>query len=138
LRRNQDRGTTILLVTHNLHEAERIVQRVAIMRAGRMLAIGRPGSLDPQAGRSVRVELTLAPGAAAHGAVARLRDGWAGKARLAGVDRWTITASREELGTVVPRLLAALGADAVEDLRLQTHSLEDLYLALDPQEGAPR
>jgi hypothetical protein len=39
---------------------------------------------------------------------------------------------------VVPRLLATLGAEAVEDLRLQTHSLEDLYLALDPHGASPR
>jgi ABC-type multidrug transport system ATPase subunit len=139
LRRNREAGTTILLVTHNLHEAERVVQRVAIMRAGRMLAVGRPGALQARlagaagAARTVHVELTLAPGAAGNGAARRLREDWAGSARPAGADRWSITASREELGTVVPRLLSTVGAEAVEDLRLQTHSLEDLCLALDPR-----
>jgi ABC-type multidrug transport system ATPase subunit len=136
LQRNREAGTTILLVTHNLHEAERVVQRVAIMRAGRLLAVGRPAELEARlsrAARTVRVELTLAPGAAANGAARRLRDGWGEGARPAGPDRWSVTASREDLGTVVPRLLEALGAEAVEDLRLQTHGLEDLYLALDPR-----
>ena len=36
----------------------------------------------------------------------------------------------------MPRLLETLGAEAVEDLRLQTHGLEDLYLALDPRGAA--
>jgi ABC-type multidrug transport system ATPase subunit len=141
LRRNREAGTTILLVTHNLHEAERVVQRVAIMRSGRLLAAGRPGALAAGragAARPVRVELTLAPGAAENGALRRLQDGWAGCATPAGADRWTITAPREELATVVPRLLADLGTEAVEDLRLQTHSLEDLYLAFDPREGPVR
>jgi ABC-type multidrug transport system ATPase subunit len=139
-RRNQEFGTTILLVTHNLHEAERIVQRVAIMRAGRMLAVGRPGALKARLDRTARtvsVELTLTPGAAGDGAARRLREGWAASARPSGADRWSITASRDELGTVVPRLLEDVGAEAVEDLRLQTHSLEELYLAFDPQETRP-
>ena len=47
-----------------------------------------------------------------------------------GLDYYaTLPISRAELGTVVPRLLAELGERAIEDLRLQTHSLEDLYLA---------
>ena len=38
-------GKTILLTTHYLDEAERLCDRVAVMREGRIAAIGRPGEL---------------------------------------------------------------------------------------------
>lgn len=131
LRRNREEGTTILLVTHNLLEAERVVQRVAIMRRGRLIAAGRPGTLKARLAPTAQVEVALAPDAAQNGAARVLREGWAETARQTGADRWTLTVPRAELGTVVPRLFAALGTDAIEDLRLQTHSLEDLYLAFE-------
>lgn len=133
LRLNREAGTTILLVTHNLSEAERAVQRVAIMRAGRMIAIGRPGVLKARLAQTVQVEVTVAPDRSSDALTQRLRDLWQTGVRLEGVGRWSLTLSRDELGTVVPRLLAELGADAIEDLRLQTHSLEDVYLAFDTE-----
>jgi ABC-type multidrug transport system ATPase subunit len=135
LRRNREEGTTILLVTHHLLEAERVVQRVAIMRRGRLIAAGRPGALKARLTPTAQVEVALAPAAAQDRAARVLREGWADTARPAGADRWSLTVPRAELGTVVPRLLAELGADAIEDLRLQTHSLEDLYLAFERESG---
>jgi ABC-2 type transport system ATP-binding protein len=38
-------GKTILLTTHYLDEAERLCDRVAVIRDGRIAAIGRPGEL---------------------------------------------------------------------------------------------
>lgn len=38
-------GVTVFLTTHNMTEAERICERVAIVREGRVLALGTPDSL---------------------------------------------------------------------------------------------
>src|SRR5512132_2736994 len=38
-------GTTVVLVTHDMEEAERLCDRVAVMHAGRMLVVGRPDEL---------------------------------------------------------------------------------------------
>jgi ABC-2 type transport system ATP-binding protein len=38
-------GRTILLTTHDLDEAERLCDRVAILDAGVMVAVGRPAEL---------------------------------------------------------------------------------------------
>ncbi|MEV4536664.1 ABC transporter ATP-binding protein [Asanoa sp. NPDC049518] len=38
-------GTTILLTTHYIEEAERLADRLAVMRSGRLIALGRPDEL---------------------------------------------------------------------------------------------
>jgi len=43
----RDTGVTIVLVTHFMEEAERLCDRVAILRAGQVAAIGTPAALGP-------------------------------------------------------------------------------------------
>ncbi len=50
-------GKTILLTTHYLDEAERLADRVAILREGRICACGTPTELAQQAGAEPRMEL---------------------------------------------------------------------------------
>jgi ABC-2 type transport system ATP-binding protein len=54
-----DGGAAVLLVTHNVLEAERCVDRLAILAAGRVLAAGPPGLLKSQLGASLRLECTV-------------------------------------------------------------------------------
>ena len=46
LGRLRDAGLSVLLVTHDLDEAERLCDRVAVMREGRLVAIGSPRDLS--------------------------------------------------------------------------------------------
>jgi ABC-2 type transport system ATP-binding protein len=57
-------GSTVLLVTHNVLEAERAVDRLAIINHGKVVAAGTPGSLKENGGENMRFELTLEPGVA--------------------------------------------------------------------------
>jgi ABC-2 type transport system ATP-binding protein len=43
-------GTTIFLTTHNMVEAERLCTQVAVIRQGKLLALGNPDDLRAQAG----------------------------------------------------------------------------------------
>src|SRR5690606_38950341 len=57
LERNRTLGTTVILVTHNVLEAERVIQRVGIINHGRIMALGRVGELKARVDQRVRLEL---------------------------------------------------------------------------------
>ncbi|MEV0132149.1 ABC transporter ATP-binding protein [Dactylosporangium sp. NPDC050688] len=58
VRRLREFGTTVLLTTHYMDEAEHLADRVAVVKAGRLVALGRPGELGGTAGEHVlRFEL---------------------------------------------------------------------------------
>ena len=64
IRRLADDGAAVLLVTHNVIEAERCVDRLAIVAGGRVLAQGAPAPLKAQLGAQLRLECMLEPGVA--------------------------------------------------------------------------
>jgi ABC-2 type transport system ATP-binding protein len=43
-------GVTVLLTTHNMEEAERLCSQVAVIREGRLVAVGHPDELRARAG----------------------------------------------------------------------------------------
>jgi ABC-2 type transport system ATP-binding protein len=57
-----DQGSAVLLVTHNVLEAERSVDRLAIIDNGKVVGSGTPGSMKNGDGDYLRLELLLEPG----------------------------------------------------------------------------
>jgi ABC-2 type transport system ATP-binding protein len=57
-----DRGSAVLLVSHNVLEAERSVDRLAIIDRGKVISSGSPGSMKNGDGDYLRLELLLEPG----------------------------------------------------------------------------
>ncbi len=53
----RDQGTTVVLVTHDMEEAERLCDRVAVLDGGRLVTCGRPVELATAMG-SVRVRFS--------------------------------------------------------------------------------
>ena len=56
-----EEGSAVLLVTHNVLEAERSVTRLAILDGGRVVGVGTPASLRAQDAGYLRLELILEP-----------------------------------------------------------------------------
>jgi len=57
---SRDEGRTVFLCTHNLVEAQRLCDRVAVMEQGKMVAVGTPSDLAQRIGAPLRYTLTLA------------------------------------------------------------------------------
>ena len=117
-------GSAVLLVTHNVIEAERSVDRLAILEHGRVLTEGTPSDLKAGVADDLKLELVLEPGAAA-------------PEPPAFSSSFSINANR-----AVATVPAALGGTAaiwaqelrragrVEEYSLAPATLEDAYVAL--------
>jgi ABC-2 type transport system ATP-binding protein len=131
LRRN--RGTTFMICTHNLPEAERLCDRVAVINGGRILAVGEPAALKSGSGASsVRVGLaSVAPEFV--DAVAALPGVLQVEAQENGV---RLRLEEPERDTpVAVRALVLAGAD-VRSVVPEDRSLEEAYLRLVREGGA--
>nr|WP_221380743.1 ABC transporter ATP-binding protein [Actinoplanes polyasparticus] len=61
--RLRELGTTILLTTHYLEEAQRLADRVGVLRGGRLLTIGTPDELRAKSGLPTLISFRLASSA---------------------------------------------------------------------------
>jgi len=106
-------GTTILLTTHYLDEAEHLADRVAVVNNGRVLALDAPADLG---GRTARRAIVR----------------WTDQERPDGPVRHH--EQRTDTPTAFVRELSARAGDGpdgeVPGLQVQRPSLEDVYLAL--------
>ncbi len=116
---NRDQGATIILVTHNVLEAEKVVQRVGILRGGKLIALGRPGQLKAELNQRWRIEVIFDPAQPPTLPLSTLH-------HEISPGRWQIFLEPRRAAEYLDWLQQAPG---VEDFRLSTASLEDLYFA---------
>ena len=114
---NGERGTTIVFITHDAIEAERAVQRVAIMRDGEVVAVGPPSELKKALDQRLHLELFFPPAAPPD-----LPAGMTTRELQPG--RWITWVDRDEVSSV----LNHLDLSRLDDFRLYSATLEDLYV----------
>ncbi|MFE5144057.1 ABC transporter ATP-binding protein [Streptomyces fagopyri] len=125
-RRRAERGTTVLLVTHNVIEAETVLDRVAVLDRGRVIACDTPAGLKERVAGEVRVELVWRENAPLDvPEVAALRS-----RAVASGRRWTLRLAPDEARAAVATVTGGAAFAALDDFTLATPSLEDVYLAL--------
>ncbi len=125
-RRRAEQGATVLLVTHNVIEAETVLDRVAVLDRGRVIACDSPSGLKEQVAGEVRVDLVWRETAPLHvPEVAALQDRAVESGR-----RWTLRLGPEEARAVVATVTGGAAFAALDDFTLTTPTLEDVYLAL--------
>nr|WP_244257210.1 ABC transporter ATP-binding protein [Kitasatospora cineracea] len=130
-RRRAEHGTTVLLVTHNVIEAETVLDRVAVVDAGRVIACDTPGGLKALVDGHVRLDLvwrTDAPLTVP--AVAHLAE----RAERTG-RRWTLRTTPDEARELVAAVTTGPAFAALDDFTLATPTLEDAYLRLGGRPG---
>jgi ABC-2 type transport system ATP-binding protein len=134
IRRLADEGAAVLLVTHNVLEAERCVDRLAIVAGGRVLASGTPAALKARLGAPLRLELTVDPGTSAPALPPQ-----AALAATAG----RRTVAHVQLADVAAAVSWAKGhqdSGAVAEFAVTPASLEDVYASwvrADGEEAQP-
>ncbi|MFF3495072.1 ABC transporter ATP-binding protein [Streptomyces sp. NPDC002795] len=125
-RRRAERGTTVLLVTHNVIEAETVLDRVAVLDQGRVIACDTPVGLKERVAGEVRVELVWRQEAPMElDEVARLRAHAVESGR-----RWSLRLEPDAARSAVAAVTGGPAFDFLDDFTLATPSLEDVYLAL--------
>jgi ABC-2 type transport system ATP-binding protein len=117
LRQLNSQGTTMILITHDAIEAEKAIQRVGILRAGELVAVGRPSELKRQIDQMLRLELFFAPETPP-----TLPPDMIYYSLTPG--HWQILLERHQ----VTPTLDTLDLSQIDDFRLYSATLEDLYL----------
>ncbi len=123
IRRIRDRGTTVVLVTHFMDEAETLCDRVAIIDDKRVIDLDTPERLILRHGAGVRVSFTTS-----------LDDvEWLRTVRgVSAVERRGAAVTVQGSGPVVTLVAAGLveRGEVPDDLRVEQPTLEDVFLML--------
>jgi ABC-2 type transport system ATP-binding protein len=117
-----DRGSAVLLVTHNVLEAERSVDRLAIIDQGKVVGAGTPGSMKNGDGDTLRLELLIEPGRTLPPLPAFLTHPVNGGRRLIG------KVSAEQVIQATQWANQMKAAQLVEEYSLGPATLEDVYI----------
>ncbi len=132
IRELQSEGTTVILATHDMAEAEKMSDRVAILLRGKIVATGTPRELtatgDGLTKVSVRTEQSM---------LATDGTGFPAVHQRSVKDDYTIYFSRDP-GPTVSAILSYLTAhdDKLIDLRVERPSLEERFLEITANGGA--
>jgi len=130
IRRIRERGTTVILVTHFMDEAETLCDRLIVIDRKTIVAHGTPQHLIDELGGGVRVRFTAAgpdlpwlAGLPHVTEVERVRD------------RWEVHGT----GPVLAYVATALVEHGIvpSDLRVERATLEDVFLAITQEEDDP-
>ena len=120
-------GTTILLTTQYLDEADQLADRIVVIDGGKVIAEGTPSALKSKVGKD-RLELTFLDDESFRRALAELGD----DVIDSNIRDFTATVAVQETNTDVRNALDRLAAAgiAVQSMTLQKPTLDDVFLSL--------
>ena len=118
---------TVVLTTHNMDEADRLVDRTAIIDHGRLLVVDTPEALKRTIGEGDMLEIRVNP--LEIQAALQIVSQLAPEAQV--VDQSLMVHGRMTI-ELLPEIMQALGGRGVEiqDMHLRTNTLEDVFIAL--------
>jgi ABC-2 type transport system ATP-binding protein len=117
-------GSAVLLVTHNVLEAERVVDRLAIVDKGKIIGMGTPADLKEPEGDNMRLELTLEPGAPPPEILPFFKQPVTAGRRIVG------NIAKEDVTRAIEWTQRLKGSGAIEEFSLGPTTLEDVYIRM--------
>lgn len=123
LREQAQEGVAVMLVTHNVSEADQVVDRVVIIDQGTVVADATPGELKRRVSEQVEIRLTLKPGATLP------PDRGVPASHITG-QRWLIRIRPEECPRVLSALMETPGLSQIDDFSVTGTSMDTVYEAL--------
>jgi len=125
---SQQEGITFLLVTHNINEAESVLDRVAIMGEGRVLALGTPRELKRTLDDRLRVEIAPQEGCSTSPGLPALEE--MGEVIRLKNDSLVVLTQRANLSAVIDLIQRLIGMENLAEFRVADATLEDVYIRL--------
>ncbi|TCP55921.1 ABC-2 type transport system ATP-binding protein [Tumebacillus sp. BK434] len=127
-------GTSVILVTHNVLEAEKAVDRVAILHQGKFLTQGTPAEVKSTVSNQLRLEIGLT-----HDAADYALPEWVQSSRVNG-GRMILSIDQELATTAIEWAHQQAEHGGIIDYSLAPTTLEDVYVTLtggrEAEEGA--
>jgi ABC-2 type transport system ATP-binding protein len=122
----RDSGTTIMLATHDMAEAEELCDRIAILLNGRLVTIGSPLDITATGSGLTKVSVRTT-----NGALHVEPNGIPAVERRIVKESYVVLFSHD-IGQTVPAVIDAVtqSSDTLIDLRVERPSLEDRFLEL--------
>jgi oleandomycin transport system ATP-binding protein len=129
-------GTTVLLTTQYLEEADQLAHDIAVINHGTVIATGTPDELKAQAGRQVLEVTPVHRGDV--DAVTALLEARLGTVPEVSAESGTVSAAVEG-GRLLPEIVRELDAANIElaEFALRKASLDEVFLALTGQPADP-
>jgi len=129
---------TVVVTTHNMDEADRVADRVAIIDHGELLVVDTPEALKRRVGEGDALEIDFKgvagdqAGDRARAALAPLCDDAGHGITAVDAAHGTLTVHALNAVAVLPAILEALAADGLQpgEVHLRQNTLEDVFIRL--------
>lgn len=118
----REHGISFLLVTHNIHEAQDVVDRVTIMQSGKIIKVGNPVDLADALDIGTKIDFTIP-----YDLSLSLLDSYSNVIKLDN-EHYRVFTPKDRIAVVLSDILNSTVGRYIKDVKIVPPSLEDIYM----------